>query len=113
MHVVFTGFLTNLTNMIIKIQFIYTNVQKRNPRFTSYFNIGYLMSMGTLELAIRWHLLALAFKTFSENQSNILCILFSSFSKIGIMSGREVYGVASSAKLAYSKFHTSKKRSHI
>ena len=39
----FTGLLTKLTNMIIKIQsIIYMNAQKFNPGFTSYFNIGNL-----------------------------------------------------------------------
>ena len=39
----FTGFLTKLTNMITKIQSItYMNVQKFNPGFTGYFNIGNL-----------------------------------------------------------------------
>ena len=51
----------------------------------------------------------MAFNKFSENQSNILCICFPSFSKIGIMSGRQVYEIALSAKLAYSKTHASKK----
>ena len=71
------------------------------------------MSTGTLELAIRGHLSALAFKKFSENPSNTLCIPFSSFSKIGIMSRRQVYGVVSSAKLVCSRSLTSKKRPHI
>ena len=57
----------------------------------------------TLELAIRWHLSKLDFKMFSENQSNIFCIAFSNFSKIGIISSRQPYGLVSSAKLAYSK----------
>ena len=92
------------------------NAQTFNPGFTSYFNIGYLdvnQYLRTLELAIRRHLSALAFKKFSEYLSNILCIPFSSFFKIGIASGRELFEVVSSAKLAYSKSPTSKQRSHI
>ena len=46
------------------------------------------MLTGALELEIRWHLSALASEKFSENQSNILCITFSSFSEIGIISVR-------------------------
>ena len=39
----FTGFLSKVINMIIKIQsMINMNAQKFNPGFTSYFNIGYL-----------------------------------------------------------------------
>ena len=52
------------------------------------------ISIGTLELAIRCHLLAMVFKRFSDSQSNILCVPcvpFSSFSKTGIISGRQVY----------------------
>ena len=71
------------------------------------------MSTGTLKLDIKWHLSALAFKKVSENQSNILCIPFSSFSKMGIISDRQLCGVVSSAKLAYSKSLQLKKRSHI
>ena len=39
MNVVFIGFLTKLTNMTIKMQYIiYINTQKLNVGFTSYFN---------------------------------------------------------------------------
>ena len=43
------GFLTKLTNMIIKIQsIIYINGQRFNPGSTSYFNIG--------DLDVNWNL---------------------------------------------------------
>ena len=61
------------------------------------------MSISNLEPAIRCHLSALAFKKFSENQSNILCTPFSSFSKIQIISGGQLYRVVLSAKLACSE----------
>ena len=71
------------------------------------------MPTRTSELLTRRCLSLLVFKKFSENQLNILCVIFSSFCKIGITSGRQVYGVVSSAKLSYSKSTTSKKRSNI
>ena len=80
----FWWFSYKMTNMIIKIQSVtYINAQKLNPGFTSRFNIGYLDV--NRSLLIRWHLSALDFKKFSENQSNILCIPFQSFSEIAIM----------------------------
>ena len=78
------------------------NAQKFNPGFTSYFNIGYLDVNRYLRTSNQMTFISIDFKKFSENQSNILCIPFSSFPKIGIISSRKLYEVVSSAKLAYS-----------
>ena len=54
MHVVFTGFLAKLTNMIIKIQStIYMNAQKLTLDSVVTLISDIWMSTGTLELVIR------------------------------------------------------------
>ena len=99
--------------MIIKTQsVIYINAQKFSPGFTSYFNIGYLDVSQNLRTGNQKTFFSIGFEKFSENQSNILCMPFSSFSKIGNMSGRQVYRVASSAKLALLN-PLCQKRGHI
>ena len=54
MHVVFTGFLTKLTNMIIKIQYtIYMNAQKLSLDSVVTLISDIWMSTDTLQLVIR------------------------------------------------------------
>ena len=84
-----------------------------NSGLTSYFNIRYLDVNQNIRTGNQMIFIKIGFYKFSENQSNILCITFSSISKAGIMLGRQEDGVASSAKLACSKSLKPKKRSHI